>query len=108
MRQWFIEILIRALRLDPPGKQVISKQEEDLLLSALWENPAFRKYVAERDSKLIHAMAGGEGMGPEPREAYLLHTGQRVENLLLARDAKAAYNRQIQAIKLAQAQDKKS
>ena len=38
-------------------------------------------------------MAGSEGMAPEPREAYVMHTGQRVELLILAREAKAAYNR---------------
>jgi len=32
-------------------------------------------------------------MKPEPRDAYVMHTGQRVENLILAREAKAAFNR---------------
>lgn len=80
------------LKLDAQ-KQVADKKEEDIILSTLWQSPAFRKRVADRDAKIIYMMAGGEGMGPEPRTEYMLHAGQRVENLLLARDAKAAWGR---------------
>lgn len=73
----------------------LSREEEDGLLSQLWQNVAFRKWIADRDKKLVYTMSGGEGMAPEPRDKYHLHAGQRVENLLLARDAKAAYNRVV-------------
>lgn len=95
MKFWLFKILIWVLvkeNLTGP-RAVLSKEEEDGLLSQLWENPAFRKRVADRDAKLIHTMAGGEGLGPEPRDQYALHAGQRVENLLWARDAKVAYLR---------------
>src|SRR3990167_4131503 len=94
-RSKFLDILIKLLErelLDMPKAQ-LTKEQEDGLLSSLWQNPAFRKHVQDRDARLIFTMAGGEGMAPEPREAYTMHTGQRVELLILAREAKAAYNR---------------
>jgi len=95
MRNLFITILIRLLQKDIVNfpKENLTKEQEDGLLSQMWENAAFRKHIADRDAKLIYTMAGGEGLGPEPREAYTMHTGQRVENLILARDAKAAWMR---------------
>lgn len=94
MRSWLIDILIRALlgALDYP-KETLSKEIEDGLLAQMWESSAFRKRVADRDAKIIHTMAGGEGLAPEPRDSYAMHAGQRVENLLWARDAKAAWQR---------------
>ena len=74
-------------------KATLDKEQYDGLLSGLWQNPAFRKHVQDRDARLIFTMAGGEGMTPEPREAYTMHTGQRVELLILAREAKKAYER---------------
>lgn len=91
----FIEVLLRLLRgqVGFLPKQALTKEVEDGLMAQMWENPAFRKRVADRDAKLIYTMAGGEGMEPEPRDKYSLHAGQRVEVLLWARDAKAAYQR---------------
>lgn len=71
----------------------MEKEVYDGLLSQLWQSSAFRQYVQQRDAKLIFTLAGSEGMAPEPRDAYTMHTGQRVELLMLAREAKAAYNR---------------
>lgn len=94
MRRLLVGLLIRLLEKDVgPQRVTLTKDEEDILLSQLWQSPAFRKRVADRDARLIHAMAGGEGMAPEPRDAYCLHAGQRVECLLWARDAKLAYER---------------
>ena len=95
MRRLLIDILIKYLQreLSDVPKETLTKEVYDGLLSNLWQNPAFRKYVADRDAKLIWTMAGGEGLEPEPRDKYALHSGQRVENLLLAREAKQAYNR---------------
>lgn len=75
------------------GEETLSKEGYDGLMSQLWQSPAFRKYLADRDKKLIWTMAGGEGYGPEPRQDYVLHAGQRVENLILGREAKAAFTR---------------
>ena len=95
LRRKILDILIKLLEreLSDTPKQSLEKDAYDGLLSQLWQNPAFRKYVQDRDAKLIFTMAGSEGMAPEPREAYTMHTGQRVEILILAREAKAAWTR---------------
>ena len=95
MKSLLIEILIRLLlgNLHGGPREVMSKEVEDGMLAQMWDSPVFRKRIADRDARLVHEMAGGEGMRPEPRDAYALHAGQRVENLLLARDAKAAHGR---------------
>ena|SRR3990167_8256996 len=95
LRRKYIDILIKLLARDLSEipKETLTKDQSDGLLSQLWQNPAFRKYIADRDAKLIFTMAGSEGMTPEPRDAYVMHTGQRVELLILAREAKKAYER---------------
>ena len=95
MRNWFIEKLIRMLarELSDVPKSTMTKGEYDGMMSQLWQLPAFRKYIQDRDAKLIWTMAGGEGLEPEPRDKYSLHSGQRVELLILGREAKQAYNR---------------
>lgn len=100
MRNKIIDILVKMLLQDLQDHPVgtLTKEQEDGMLSQMWENPVFRKRVANRDARIIFTMAGGEGLQPEPRETYALHAGQRVENLLWARDAKAAYER-IQKLK---------
>ncbi len=96
IRRYLLKILIRTLTKDISATpETLSKENYDGLLSQMWENPSFRKYVADRDAKLIWALAGGDGFEPEPREKYLIHLGQRVENLLLAREAKQAYTRTL-------------
>ena len=95
MRKLLIDILIKYLQREISDfpKSTLRKEEYDGLLSGLWQNPAFRKYVQDRDAKLIFTLAGSEGMAPEPRDMYTMHTGQRVELLILAREAKQAYTR---------------
>lgn len=79
-------------------KVLLTKEQEDGLLSQMWESPAFRKHIADRDLKLIYMMAGGEGMQPETRDTYMLHAGQRVENLILGRNARAAFVRREKSL----------
>ena len=95
MRKWILDILIKALarELSTIPRETLAKEQYDGFMSQLWQNPAFRKYVADRDAKIVFTMAGGEGMEPEPRDKYAMHAGQRVENLLIAREAKAAWTR---------------
>ena len=104
-----IDIVIAWLVRDLSSmhRDALSKEQYDGLMSQLWQNPGFRKYIADRDAKLIYTLAGGEGMEPEPRDKYLLHAGQRFENLLLAREAKQAWTRseKIRAQSLALEQD---
>ncbi len=101
MRNRLLKFLIKMLarELSDIPKETLSKEQYDGLLSALWQNPSFRKYVADRDAKLIWTMAGGEGLEPEPRDKYYLHSGQRVEILLLASESKRAYTRSLAAQK---------
>lgn len=107
-RNKILDILIRLLQqeLSDIPKQTLDKGVYDGMLSQLWQNPAFRKYVQDRDAKLIFTMAGSEGMAPEPRDMYVMHTGQRVELLILAREAKAAWMRneksRVDTLKLGQ------
>lgn len=95
MRNLIIKFLIKYLskELSDIPKVTLEKEQYDGLLSQLWQSPAFRKYLADRDSKLVWTLAGGEGLEPEPRDKYALHSGQRFEILLLGREAKAAWNR---------------
>lgn len=99
MKNWLITILIRLLfgNISEFSRTTLTKDAEDGLLAQLWESVAFRKRIADRDAKIIYTMAGGEGLAPEPRDVYAMHLGQRVENLLLARDAKAAYTRTLKS-----------
>lgn len=93
MRRFIVTALIRLLEreLSTVPAVTLPKEAEIGLLSQLWQNAAFRKYVADRNGKLVYTMAGGEGMGPEPRDKYHLHAGQRVEILVLAKKAKDAF-----------------
>ena len=95
MRRLIFEFVIRVLQreLSEMPRETLTKEQADGLLSQMWQNPSFRKYVADRDAKLIWTMASGEGLAPEPRDKYLIHFGRRLENLELAREAKQAYNR---------------
>lgn len=95
VRSKLIEILMNLLsrELSTVPKETLVKEHYDGMLSQLWENPAFRKYVADRDMKLVWTLAGGEGLAAEPRDAYVMHTGQRVELLILAKEAKKAFER---------------
>ncbi len=100
MRNLLLKILIRLLlgNLSDLPKSTLTKEVEDAMLSELWQNAAFKKRLGDRDAKIIYTMAGGEGLLPEKREDYALHLGQRVENLLWARDAKSAYMRRMKQI----------
>lgn len=93
MRRFIVTTLIRLLdrELSLTPAVTLTKDVEIGLLSQLWENAAFRKYIADRNAKLIYTMAGGEGMEPEARDKYHLHAGQRVENLVLGKKAKDAH-----------------
>lgn len=97
-RNLIVKILIKYLsrELSDIPKQTLEKEVYDGMMSQLWQSAAFRQYVQNRDARLIFTMAGSEGMLPEPRDAYVLHTGQRVELLLLASEAKKAWNRMDQ------------
>lgn len=101
LRRLILDILIGLLskELHSVTPVTLAKEQYDGMLSQLWENPAFRKYVADRDAKLIFTMAGSEGMAPEPRDSYVMHTGQRVELLILAREAKKAFERNQSQVK---------
>jgi hypothetical protein len=99
LRRKFFEIAIRILdsELRKEPRVHLQEEAETGLLAQMWENPAFRNYCADRNLKIVHILAGGEGLLPEPRDKYHLHMGQRVENLVLAMKCKAASKRVAEA-----------
>ncbi len=88
---WCIRFLERDMISVPID--VLSKEQTDGLLAQLWDVPAFRNYVKERNSKIIYSIAGAAGSEPEPRDKSRLLMGQRVEILILAAKAKTAASR---------------
>lgn len=72
-------------------KGTLSKQEEDLLLSGMWQNQVFRNYVVSQETALTIAMAN-DGKKPSDEE-YLILYGRRMELLHLYNLARLAYNR---------------
>lgn len=85
---WCIRFLERGM-IDVPY-ETLSKEQNDGLLSQLWDVPAFRNYVKERNAKLIYTIAGTAGSEPEPRDRTRLLMGQRVEILVLGARARTA------------------
>ncbi len=91
-RNKLISFLIKWLEKDLNSNVLETKLTDEQsigLLATLWDNDSFRNYVADRNAKLIHAIAGIAGNEPEPRDKTRLWMGQRVEILLLASRAKA-------------------
>jgi len=93
MKAWCLKLLIRLLvrYLDVPQADR-DKQTDDFMAGA-WMSPGFRKYIAERDVRIIYHLAGGDGMKEPSSADYIRYFGQRVENLLMGRRAKDAYTR---------------
>ena len=81
-----IKCILRYLDL-PKGE--FDKNVDNFLVSS-WTHPGFRKYLADRDEKIIYELAGGVGMKEKSREDYIRLCGQRVENLILGVKAKGA------------------
>lgn len=93
-KRLLLVICIRVFESSLDSKSVVlTVEQEDGLLSQMWQNDAFRKYITARNEKIKYMLAGGEGMEPEPRDTYLIHIGQRVENLFFGSKAKLAYER---------------
>lgn len=86
-----LKLLIRVLTrwLDVPTAPK-DQQVEDFLAGA-WMSPGFRKYVANRDAKIVRQLAGGDGMTERTRDDYIRFIGQRAENLILGAQAKKAF-----------------
>ena len=90
MRNKIINWLIGHIEKDIQcPKEILTEEQTNGLLASLWDNPSFRNYVADRNSRLIYAIAGAAGSEMEPRDKTRLWTGQRVEILFLASRAKA-------------------
>jgi len=84
--------------------RVLGKKEEDLLLSALYQNEAFRKFIVTRETMIVLSMAN-EGKKPSD-EDYIMSYGRRLEIMSLYYTAKRANQRRQEA--LAQEQKKDS
>lgn|SRR3990167_2905761 len=107
MRRTIINLLIWLIEKDLSTipRETLSDEQYVGLLSTLWSNQAFQKYVQDRVAKLVYTMAGPAGNDPEPRDRHLLKFGQRVEILLLAAKAKACYLKVKQGIEEKKAED---
>lgn len=84
MKDWITKLCIKWLERGLERPETLSEEQYIGLLSMLWSNPAFRKYVEERNKMIIYAIAGVAGTEPEPRDKTRQLYGQRVENLVLA------------------------
>jgi hypothetical protein len=92
MKTFLIKLLIKWIERDLDySREILTEEQRNGLFSTLFDNPAFRNYIKERDEKLIWTIAGGAGLAPEPRDKYAQKFGQRVEILLLASKAKACW-----------------
>ena len=72
-------------------KKTLTKQEEDLLLSSLWQNQSFRNWIVARENALCLNMAN-ELKKPSDEE-YIALYGRRLEVMSLQQITKLAYNR---------------
>lgn len=95
MRMKLLAIYIKLLEKYLNIGFSISFPEQDKnvenFLADIWMNPNLRKYIVERDTKIILEMAGGSSIAKEPRDNYVKYMGQRGEILYLGRRAKLAY-----------------
>jgi hypothetical protein len=82
---WLIE-----KELSTVPRETLSEEQVNGLFATLWDNPAFRNYISERNAKLVYTIAGYPGNEPEPRDKFHQKYGQRVENLILGSKAKLA------------------
>lgn len=91
LKKFLLRLAIRLIEADlretPP--QAMTEDQREGMLASLWDNPAFRNYIADRNTKLVYNIAGYAGSEPEPRDKTRLMYGQRVENLVLAAKAKS-------------------
>ena len=88
LRKFVLRQLVRFAERDLYDTPVASRLDDERrmkLFAALWDMPGFREYCIERETRLVHALAGK--WTPE------VH-GQRAENSILFHKAKAAWDRQ--------------
>jgi hypothetical protein len=95
MKNKLINLLIWLIEKDLSTipRQTLTDEQYVGLMSQLWNNIAFQKYVADRDALLVYTMAGVAGNKPEPRDDHILKFGQRVEILTLAKKAQLCAER---------------
>lgn len=88
IRAYLLKLLFHLL---DTASDVDSNDQMDQWLADNWGHPGFRAYVAQRDAKIVRNLAGGDQLTvSEPRKAWQM-TGQRVEILVLGRNAKKAF-----------------
>lgn len=91
MRIFLIKLLFRLLEIELEfGKRGIITPEMQKWLAESYPHKGCRDYFAYREGKIMRQLAGGEGLS-ESREQYLMHMGQRVENLFTILQAKNAF-----------------
>ena len=101
IRRKLIAYLLRSFQKDIRNfKGALSKKEEDLMLSALWQNQSFRNYLVARESAMIIQMANA-GKPPSDEEYGILY-GRRLELVALYTTARLAHMREQDALAKAQ------
>lgn len=88
IRGYLIKLLFYLI---DTASDVDTNDQMDKWLADNWGHPGFRAYVAQRDAKIVRNLAGGDQLvTSEPKKAWQM-TGQRVEILVLGRNAKKAF-----------------
>jgi hypothetical protein len=97
MRNLLIRMLIWLIdsSLSDTKRDALTDEQTVGLLSQLWENPAFRNYVSDRNQRIIYTMAGAPGEKLGSRDQFIELRGQRLEILELASKAKRCFDRRM-------------
>lgn len=97
LKRKLISYLLRSNQKDIQTlKRTIDKKEEDMLLSSLWQNQAFRNWIVTREN--IHCLGMSNNLKKPTDDEYLTLYGRRLEVLDLHITAKLAFNRRQVAL----------
>lgn len=104
LKRKLTKYILRSFQKDIYGtRRELSKQEEDILLSGMWQNQAFRNWVYDEENKLTLAMAN-EGVKPSD-EQYDTWLGMRLKLADLNQKARSAHKRHEKEINKRKKQD---
>lgn len=89
IRAYLIKLLFYLL----DTSAVPINEEMERWLADSWGHPGFMAYVTQRDARVVKNLTGGDQLvAPESHKVWQM-SGQRVEILLLANNAKKAFKK---------------
>ena len=92
MKNLLIKLLIKLI--DVPASKTGDYTPDALdFLGNAWQTKGFQDFFAERNRRHMFELSGGSMLTEPTREGYSRVLGQRVEMLILARLAKAQYDK---------------